>query len=214
MSRRRHSVKPGRMMISTTVRKKFTEAEDRKLIALVSQYGAKRWNRIAKEMDGRSGRQCRDRFQNYLNPAIYIREWTPQEDERLIEKIKEVGPRFKTLSKFFPGRSHNDVMNRIKNSLIANALKRSEPVMPPKADISAIPEAKSPDIVERKSLQSTMPTMPESTSLDEMFRVAFEGALNDPTDIFSFGNTDWILSGDLGSNDAKDMQTRVIDFNL
>lgn len=202
------------MITSNTVRKKFTEAEDRKLIALVSQYGARRWNRIAKEMEGRSGRQCRDRFQNYLNPAIYIREWTPQEDERLIEKIKEVGPRFKTLSKFFPGRSHNDVMNRIKNSLIANALKQSEQVRPNIAPTTVI-AVPSPDVVEHKPTSVMTPSLSGSTSsLDEMFRTAFEGTLNDPTDIFSLGNTDLIFPGDFGSGESKDMQTHVIDFNL
>lgn len=35
--------------------------EDAKIIALVSAYGARQWSRIANELPGRIGKQCRER---------------------------------------------------------------------------------------------------------------------------------------------------------
>ena len=36
--------------------------EDNKVIVLVAQYGMKSWSFIAKQLQGRLGKQCRERF--------------------------------------------------------------------------------------------------------------------------------------------------------
>ncbi len=40
----------------------WTDEEDKKVIELVRDYGAKHWSLIAKELKGRVGKQCRERF--------------------------------------------------------------------------------------------------------------------------------------------------------
>lgn len=39
----------------------WTDEEDRKVIELVRDYGARQWSLIAKELKGRVGKQCRER---------------------------------------------------------------------------------------------------------------------------------------------------------
>jgi len=42
----------------------WTDEEDRKVIELVRDYGARQWSLIAKELKGRVGKQCRERFES------------------------------------------------------------------------------------------------------------------------------------------------------
>ena len=39
----------------------WTKEEDEKVLQLVHQYGPKRWTLIAKQLKGRTGKQCRER---------------------------------------------------------------------------------------------------------------------------------------------------------
>lgn len=91
---------------------KFTTQEDDLLKTLVQQEGPHKWSKIASKMPGRTAKQCRDRFQNYLNPSLKNGQWTVEEDQLLFQKIAEYGKKWKLISKFFPNRSHNNVKNR------------------------------------------------------------------------------------------------------
>ena len=91
---------------------KFTAQEDELLKELVQEEGPYKWNKIASKMPGRTAKQCRDRFQNYLNPALLNDKWTQKEDQLLFQKIQEYGKKWKFISQFFPTRSHNNVKNR------------------------------------------------------------------------------------------------------
>lgn len=93
-------------------KKKFTPQEDALLIKLVEKYGACKWDTIALSMNGRKGRQCRDRYMNYLNPNVKRDEWTLEEDMLLTEKVKEHGPKWAKISKFFEGRTGPALKNR------------------------------------------------------------------------------------------------------
>lgn len=93
-------------------RKKFSHDEDELLITLVEQYGAQKWNDLAKYMPNRTGRQCRDRYINYLKPGFKLTPWTKEEDETLSEKYKLYGNKWCELEKFFSGRSANSIKNR------------------------------------------------------------------------------------------------------
>uniref|UniRef100_A0A673IF48 V-myb avian myeloblastosis viral oncogene homolog-like 1 n=1 Tax=Sinocyclocheilus rhinocerous TaxID=307959 RepID=A0A673IF48_9TELE len=46
----------------------WTKEEDQRVIELVHKYGPKRWSVIAKHLQGRIGKQCRERWHNHLNP--------------------------------------------------------------------------------------------------------------------------------------------------
>ena len=92
--------------------RRFTLLEDQRLKELVAQFGARRWQAIAQHMPGRTGRQCRDRYSNYLSPAFYNVKWTAEDDELLLQKHEEFGPQWTKLMSFFPGKTANNIKNR------------------------------------------------------------------------------------------------------
>ncbi|KAJ6750725.1 hypothetical protein OIU85_001281 [Salix viminalis] len=57
---------------ATLIKGQWTEEEDRKLIRLVKQFGVRNWARIAEKLDGRVGKQCRERWHNHLRPDIKV----------------------------------------------------------------------------------------------------------------------------------------------
>lgn len=92
--------------------KKFTEEEDEMLKRIVFTFGAKNWRLIASLMPGRTPRQCRDRYSNYLAPGFIHSEWSKEEDKLLAEKYAEIGPKWTQLRQYFPFRTANDIKNR------------------------------------------------------------------------------------------------------
>lgn len=48
----------------------WTPDEDHAIRELVMEHGAKRWSVIAKHLHGRTGKQCRERWINQLDPDI------------------------------------------------------------------------------------------------------------------------------------------------
>lgn len=94
------------------VKSKFTPEEDKKLIELVSNATDVDWNKIAAQFSNRNPRQCRERWQNYLNPALTSNNWTEEEDQLILERFKEMGPHWNAIGRTFVGRSGNAVRNR------------------------------------------------------------------------------------------------------
>ena len=100
-----------RLTNTETLRKRFTPEEDALIKKLVS-HGGLSWDDIARQLIGRTGRQCRDRYNNYLNKVVIQKEWTESEDEIIIQKYKEIGSRWTQIASFLPGRNGNNVKNR------------------------------------------------------------------------------------------------------
>jgi hypothetical protein len=91
---------------------KFTAAEDARLQSLVHDWGTANWHQIAEMMGGgRTTRQCRERWQNYLRGDIINGPWTAEEEELLVEKYAEYGPIWRTIQSFFPARTDIDIKN-------------------------------------------------------------------------------------------------------
>jgi len=61
------------------------EQEDEKVTAAVAKWGTKQWARIAAELPGRRGKQCRERWHNHLDPDISKESWSEWEDNRLLQ---------------------------------------------------------------------------------------------------------------------------------
>ncbi|KAK8880380.1 hypothetical protein M9Y10_003051 [Tritrichomonas musculus] len=90
----------------------FTKDEDEKIRELVKKFGTKNWPVVAAFMKGRTAKQCRDRYSNYLIPGIFQGEWSKEEDELLIKLYKEIGSKWSVIQNYFPKRSSNSIKNR------------------------------------------------------------------------------------------------------
>ncbi|EAY23773.1 Myb-like DNA-binding domain containing protein [Trichomonas vaginalis G3] len=97
--------------------KRFTKEEDNLLKELAKDKRNKTWKDIAEYLPGRTARQCRDRYNQYLFKDVVKKPWTDEEDMIIVEKYKLYGPHWVKISHFLPGRSGNNIKNRWHNAL-------------------------------------------------------------------------------------------------
>lgn len=116
-----------------TRKTRFTHAEDEKLKSLVAKYGDNDWSTIAKNMENRNVRQCRERWRNYMNPNLSKELWSEDEDKKLMERYNDIGPHWNMIKQSFPDRSINAVRNRIIR-LLGQQVNRQKSIAAPASE--------------------------------------------------------------------------------
>jgi hypothetical protein len=90
----------------------WTRQEDEVIIQYVRTYGCQSWTKLSQLLPGRIGKQCRERWFNHLNPDLSRGQWTPEEDQRLMELHEEFGNHWSKIAMHMPTRADNMIKNR------------------------------------------------------------------------------------------------------
>lgn len=101
----------------------WTVEEDRVIKEHVAQHGPTKWSQIA--LNGRVGKQCRERWHNQLNPDIRREPWTDQEDQVILAAHATHGGQCSHIAKLLPGRTDNMIKNRWNSTIKKKALDQS-----------------------------------------------------------------------------------------
>lgn len=92
-------------------RNTFTPEEDEKLKKLYVECNGD-YTLIASKMGNKTKKQCRRRYEMYIDPNFNTGEWTPEEDKLLLELVEKYGRKWLSFLSYFNRRPYWAIQSR------------------------------------------------------------------------------------------------------
>ncbi|GJP43489.1 hypothetical protein CLOM_g40005 [Closterium sp. NIES-68] len=142
----------------------WTDKEDCMLKELIRQHGTNKWALVASKIRTKTNKQCRRRWQAFLNAMGNKGVWTPEEDQKLLEGHRLYGNRWTEIARMVPGRTDNAAKNRFA----ALTAKRGGALSPAQAkshsDSDVSENGSASQVGDSSSMLSDRPAMKRSRS--------------------------------------------------
>jgi hypothetical protein len=104
----------------------WSAQEDKLLEQWVKTNGPKNWEACGRFIQGRKGKQCREHWNNCLNPELKKGNWGPEEDFLIMFFYEKCNGSWKKIIPLFDGRIENSIKNRFYSQLRKHATKNME----------------------------------------------------------------------------------------
>ena len=104
----------------------WSSQEDKLLEQWVKEKGPKNWEACGRFIQGRKGKQCREHWNNCLNPELKKGHWGPEEDFLIMFFYEKCKGSWKKIIPLFEGRIENSVKNRFYSQLRKYASKKMD----------------------------------------------------------------------------------------
>eukprot|EP00978_Attheya_sp_CCMP212_P002435 scaffold4964_cov47-Attheya_sp.AAC.3 len=95
----------------------WKNSEDEILKAAVMKYGKQQWARVASLLNRKSAKQCKARWNEWLDPMVKKVEWSRQEDEKLLHLAKLMPAQWRTIGPLVGGRTAVQCVERYETLL-------------------------------------------------------------------------------------------------
>lgn len=149
----------------------WTNIEDEILKASVSKYGLNQWARVSSLLARKTPKQCKARWNEWLDPSIKKIEWSKEEDEKLLHLAKLMPTQWRTIAPVV-GRTANQCLERYQK-LLDEAEQREASGLGLTGPDGAETRAPTADDVRRlrpgeiDADPETKPARPDTIDLDE-----------------------------------------------
>jgi hypothetical protein len=112
MNKQNHLFKSLENECQKSKKRLFAKEEDVLIKHYYEDLNIKDWKVISTYLENRTSKNCRDRYQNYLDPKIVNKPFDLEEEDLLIELVAKYGKKWNTIASQMNNRSPGSVKNK------------------------------------------------------------------------------------------------------